>query len=101
MEPNYLRPGAGAELIFLINIYCSQFGGCQDEEKPPLRQIYYGTTTVIVQFLRGNIWPELEPETKLWTKVVPEPKINNFDSATLPLTSKFVDKMDFKNGTTK
>ena len=22
---NYLRPGAGAEIIFLINIYCSQF----------------------------------------------------------------------------
>ena len=29
---NYLRPGAGAEMIFLINIYCSQFGRCMDEE---------------------------------------------------------------------
>ena len=29
---NYLRPGAGAEMIFLINIYCSQFGRCKDEE---------------------------------------------------------------------
>ena len=27
---NYLRPGAeaGAKIIFLIHIYCSQFGGC-------------------------------------------------------------------------
>ena len=25
---NYLRPGAGAEIIFLLNIYCIQFGGC-------------------------------------------------------------------------
>ena len=25
---NYLRPGAGAEIIFLINVYCRQFGGC-------------------------------------------------------------------------
>ena len=25
---NYLRPGAGAEIIFLINISYSQFGGC-------------------------------------------------------------------------
>ena len=31
---NYLRPGAraraiaGVEIIFLINIFCSQFGGC-------------------------------------------------------------------------
>ena len=24
---NYLRPGAGAEIVFLINIYFSQFGG--------------------------------------------------------------------------
>ena len=45
---NYLRPGtgAGAEIIFLTNIYCSQFGGCKDEEKP---NISYGTT-VILQF---------------------------------------------------
>ena len=26
-----LRPGA--EIIFLINVYCSQFGVCKDEEK--------------------------------------------------------------------
>ena len=25
---NYLRPEARTEIIFLINIYCSQFGGC-------------------------------------------------------------------------
>ena len=29
-----MRPGAGAEIICLINIYWSQFGGCQDEEQP-------------------------------------------------------------------
>ena len=23
-----LRPGAGAEIIIIINIFCSQFGGC-------------------------------------------------------------------------
>ena len=34
---NYLRPGAEAEIIFLINIYISQFRGCQDEEKLILR----------------------------------------------------------------
>ena len=37
--------------------------------------------------LSGNIWqelePELEPELEFWTKVKPEPKINNFGSATL------------------
>ena len=33
----------GAEIIFLKNIYNSQFGGCQNEEKPPLRHISYGT----------------------------------------------------------
>ena len=47
-------------------------------------------TTVTVQYstvLSGNIWQELELEPKLepklWTKVEPEPKINNFGSATL------------------
>ena len=25
--------GAGAEIKFLINIFCSQFGGCYDEDK--------------------------------------------------------------------
>ena len=30
---NYLRSIAGTEFIFLINIYSSQFGGCQDEDK--------------------------------------------------------------------
>ena len=30
---NYLGPGAGAEIKFLINIFCSQFGGCYDEDK--------------------------------------------------------------------
>ena len=25
---NYLGPGAGAEIQFLINIFCCQFGGC-------------------------------------------------------------------------
>ena len=33
---NYLRSGAGgggAEIIFLINVYCGQFGGCWDKEK--------------------------------------------------------------------
>ena len=38
-------------------------------------------------FLSGHIGldlkPELEPEPKLWGKVEPEPKINNFGSATL------------------
>ena len=28
-----LRPGAGAEIAFLINIICCQFEGCLDEEK--------------------------------------------------------------------
>ena len=34
-RPNYLRPGAGvgAKIIFFMNIYCSQFGGCKNEEK--------------------------------------------------------------------
>ena len=30
---NSLGPGAGAEIKFLINIFCSQFGGCYDEDK--------------------------------------------------------------------
>ena len=29
----YLGPGAGAEIKILINIFCSQFGGCYDEDK--------------------------------------------------------------------
>ena len=40
-------------MIFLINIYCSQFGGCSVEEKPPLRHISDSTvqcTTVIVLY---------------------------------------------------
>ena len=34
-RPNYLRPGAGVgvKIIFFMNIYCSQFGGCKNEEK--------------------------------------------------------------------
>ena len=31
------------ENIFLMNIFCSQFGGCYDEENPPLRHISSGT----------------------------------------------------------
>ena len=38
---------------------------------------YYFNITVF----SGKIWQELEP--KFWTKVEPEPKINNFCSATL------------------
>ena len=30
---NYLRPGAGAENVFSINIYCSQFGVRQNDDK--------------------------------------------------------------------
>ena len=48
-----MRPVAGAEIIFLINLYCSQFGG-------------------YITVLSGNIWQELEPEPKLWTKVGPK-----------------------------
>ena len=50
-----------------------------------LRWTYYYSSTV----LSGNIWQELELESeppKLWTKVEPEPKINNFGSATLVRT---------------
>ena len=43
----YLKPGAGANIIFLINIYCSQFEGCQDEEKPPMSHISYGFIIII------------------------------------------------------
>ena len=42
-------PG-GAEMIFLINIYCRQFGGCKDEEKPALRHISYGTTGTVIDY---------------------------------------------------
>ena len=48
-------------------------------KKPSLRHISYGTT-VMVQFFCGNIWQELEPI--FLTKMDPEPKINNFGSAT-------------------
>ena len=54
-------------------------------------------TTVTVQYstvLSGNIWQELELEPKLepklWTKVEPEPKINNFGSATLQIKTKTI-----------
>ena len=40
---------------------------------------YYCYSTV----LSGNKWQELEPESKLLTKVEPEPKIEKFWSATL------------------
>ena len=30
---NNLGPGAGAEIKFFINIFCSQFGRCYDEDK--------------------------------------------------------------------
>ena len=47
MEPNYMRPGTGAEVILLINIYSYQFEGCQDEEKPTLRLTSYGTVVIV------------------------------------------------------
>ena len=49
--------------------------------------VWYRTYYCYRTVLNGNIWLELElePEPKLWTKVEPEPKINNFSSATLLL----------------
>ena len=58
---NYLRPGAGAGIIFLINISCSQFGGCLDVENPTF--LWYHCYSTVIS---GNIWQELELE--------PEPK---------------------------
>ena len=52
---NDLRPEAGAEIIFLINIYFSQFGGWYDEEKPPLRH----TATVFLMVLQLEQWQYL------------------------------------------
>ena len=49
---------------------------------------------LLIAYRSGNIWQELvlelEPESKLWTKVDPEsePKINNFGSATLTSPKK-------------
>ena len=45
---------------------------------PLLLWNYYYRTVLSV-----NIYLELEPEPKLWTKVEPEPKINHFGSAIL------------------
>ena len=44
-----MRPGAGAEIIFVINIFCSQFGVCQDEEKQISASIMQCSTTFILQ----------------------------------------------------
>ena len=46
-----------------------------------------------VTVLSGNIWQELEPEPKLWTKVEPEPepKINNFGSAALQFSANIFE----------
>ena len=46
-----------------------------------------------------NIWQELElePEPKLWTKVEPEPKINNFRFATLPYLYVIIVALKRKN----
>ena len=70
--------GAGAKIISIINIFCSQFGGCS------ITVVWYFYHRTV---LSGNIWleRELETEPKLWTKVEPEEKINNFGSATLNL----------------
>ena len=74
-----MRPGAGAgaEMIFLINIYSSQFGGCKDEETYFIWYYCYST------LLRCNIWQDLELAPELWPKVEQKPKIHNFGSATL------------------
>ena len=79
-----MGPGAGTEIKFLINMFCSQFGGCYDEDK------LISTSISIVLYYRycfrtvksANIWAE--PEPKLWSKS--EPKINNFGSATRVLS---------------
>ena len=63
-----MRPGAGtgtrAGIILLINIFCSQFRRCKDEEK------LISTSIVMVLLIKKsfkcNIWLELELE--------PEPK---------------------------
>ena len=73
---NYLRPGAGALMI------CSQFGGCQDEEKP------ISTSNCMVLLLQIRQWQYMTGAgagdgAEKGTKVEPEPKINNFGSATL------------------
>ena len=54
--------------------------------RPTSYSISYCTTDIIQFLLKlsDKIWQELEP--KIWTKVEPEPKINNFGSATLPVT---------------
>ena len=49
-----------------------------------MRHISYGTTVIAFSTVLGcNIWQELELEPKLWTKVEPEPKVNNFGSTPL------------------
>ena len=52
----------------------------------PLLVWYFYYRTV----LSGNNWLQLELEPKLCTKVEPEPKINNFGSATLPESFDFI-----------
>ena len=41
-----LIPGAEAKIIF-FNTYCGRFGGCKDEDKPPLDHISYDTTVIV------------------------------------------------------
>ena len=78
-----MRPEAGAEaeIIFIINIVCSRLEDDRMKKRsflPLLLWNYYYRTVLSV-----NIYLELEPEPKLWTKVEPEPKINHFGSAIL------------------
>ena len=54
---NYLLPvtGTGAQIIYIYfkDIYCIQFGGCWDKEKPPLRRISEGTT---YRYCNVKVW---------------------------------------------
>ena len=77
-----------------MNIYCSQYGGCWDEEKLISTSIetYFLCCYCFSSFLVVNIWLklELEPEPKLRGEKEPQQKINNFGSATLNKPTAFL-----------
>ena len=67
-----MRSGAGAEIIVLTNIYCSQFGfgGCQDEENTNFYLHWYGTATAVIDSFKWQycIMAGAEAEAKIRDK---------------------------------
>ena len=88
---NYLRVetwSRNRSRNYIFNkIYCNQFGGCLDEEKPPLRRMSYGTVHTVAKYGSSWSWSRNLNYGQSWSR---SRKINNFGSAKLRLIPRDV-----------